>query len=371
MHPHVVILGAGIMGSAAARAAVGRGWRVTVFDRFGPFHRRGSSHGQTRGIRLAYEDPEYAAWAREAFGAWRALEGESGRSLLTMVGGLDAGDASSPSLARTLSTLRDLALEHRIVDGAAVAHEWPGMTLPRGWIGVVQPDAGLIAADDAWRVMVTLAERGGASFRWETEVVGVEGGTRSGGARVALATGERVAADAIIVTAGPWTDAFVPRPITVLRCEPLTASLDRAPEAMPLYFIHPDSDGERAGAGDAWAEGVYVQPQSAADGRARIKVGRHGGSADGLVGEGPVEAVEPLLRRASRVVPALADVPVTRVTRETCFYSMTTDERFVIEPANDVGHRVVVGAGFSGHGFKFAPLVGERLAALAARALEA
>ena len=348
------------MGSAAAWALAGRGAQVDVFEQQGATQRRGSSHGETRGIRLAYEDPEYASWAEEALRAWRAFEVECGEDLVTMTGGLDVGVPDAASFQATVATLHSLGLAYEELSALEVGKRWPGMTLPLSWYAVYQPDAGLIAADRALAAFRRRAEAGGATFHVHTAV------------RALGDLNAEAGYDGLVCAAGPWT-ATVPGVrelwgdagnLRALACEPLTVGLADGPAHMPLYFVHP---------GGEWSDGVYVQPQaSGPGGEARIKVGRHGGlavsSPDALAHDAVIEDHAALVARAATVVPALEQSQRT-ISSERCFYTMTPDERFHISAVPGAPTPTVIAAGFSGHGFKFAPVVGLRIADLVASSL--
>lgn len=388
----VVIVGAGIMGRAAAwqLALVGAsvevlerqpdpGWLAAGGSRAASW--TGSSHGATRGLRYAYEDPAYARLAMHAENWWRVAERLSGRELLRMTGGLDIGSPDATTFERTLETVSALGLEHELLDAAALRSRFPAFELPPGTQALHQPGAGLIEAADAMDAFAALASDAGARFSFDSSVRSVvvdEAITltvdRGGSA-------EELVCDRLVLAAGPWTEDLLRaaegelRPVrpdlTVLRCEPVYLESDATVDLDVLCYVHPDppgAAGKPAAAGPAkprFTDGVYVQPQRpAGGGGTRIKVGRHGGvrvarPAD-AVGDEPLEDHRRLAARLD-AMPAFADARL--VGRDTCFYTMTPDEGFVLDYL-DPARRVVLAAGFSGHGFKFAPVVGRAIAEL-------
>ena len=313
------------MGCATAWALTERGADVSVFEQFELDHARGSSHGRSRIVRLAYPDPHWVRLAQEAYAGWRELERESGRDLLALYGIVEF--VSSPELT-SAKTLEACGVEHRLLGAEELrAH---GAVLPRGWFALLQPEAGIIRADLARHAFLDVACTRGA--RVET------------GRRVdSLAD---VDADVVVVTAGPWVRKLVPGlPVRVTRetlayfrregtPPPAFVQLNET-RGHAMYSLYDPVYGFKASVHDA---GPEVDPDDGGDPDPRI------------------------LERASAWIderfPAVDPEPLAA---ETCFYTSTADGSFILERRG----RVVVGSPCSGHGFKFAPLVGRRLAALA------
>ena len=313
----VAVVGAGINGCAAAWALRERGADVTVYDQFEPGHRRGSSHGRTRIFRLAYPEPHWVALAEEAFAAWRELERERGVRLLELHGLVEICSSVAVS---SQDVLAERGIEHRLLE----PDEAP-VVLPDGWIALWQRDAGVVRADAALD-----AFRGGV----EIEQRRIE----------AL---DEVDADVVVVTAGPWITELVPDvPVRVTR-ETVAYFTHAGP---PLPSIVELDEGTRHHAMYALHDPVHG-----------LKVGVHhgGNAADPNVEEPPdAQLVEAI---SAWVAERLRDVEPVPAAAETCLYTTTDDESFVLERRGNV----VIGSACSGHGFKFAPAVGRRLAALA------
>jgi len=324
----VAVVGAGVMGCAAAWGLTERGADVTVLEQFDLDHTHGSSHGRTRIVRVAYPDEAWVRLAREAMDGWRELEAESGRDLLGLYGLVEV--ISSPELT-SAAALDACGEPYRFLD--ADEARALGVALPDGWTALEQPEAGVVRADLARRAFLDAAVARGA--RLET------------GVRVESA--DDVDADVVVLAAGAWIRRLVPDvPVRVTRetiayfrragaPAPSVVELDEATRGHAMYALHDPVHGLKAGAHHAGAE---TEPDD-----------------DG----GPDAAL--VERIAAWVAARLPDVDAEPVGAESCLYTSTADESFVLERRG----RVVVGSACSGHGFKFAPAVGRRLAALALR----
>ena len=366
-HHDVVVVGGGVMGRAAAWHLAENGVDVLVIEQQGADVPGGSSHGASRGLRYSYEDPAYARLAMHAETWWRYAERCAGVELLRMTGGLDIGYPGTPTYDRTVRTVRDLGLDHELLSARDVAARFPGFELRPGMQAIHQPDAGLISAQRAMSAFLRLAAASGAVFAFDTTVVTVEPATRRGDPfRLACRSVEEhtVTCDRLVLCAGPWTGALLARsfavrlPLSVLQCEPVYVESSSSPAPEVLFYLHPDADVP---------DGIYVQPQpadflDAGDTVARLKVGRHGGllleSPAQMVRGRSVEDHAALLARLD-VLPGFAGSGVAG--SDTCFYTMTPDDGFLLDFV-DPGRRVVLAAGFSGHGFKFAPVIGRAVA---------
>jgi monomeric sarcosine oxidase len=321
----VAVVGAGVMGAAAAWQLARRGADVTLYEQFELDHTRGSSHGRSRIVRLSYPDPEWVRLAVEAREGWRELELESGRTLLELYGIVEV--AAAPEIT-SASGLAAEGIGHRFL-GPEEASAL-GIVVPSGWVALLEPSGGLVRSDLALQAFVEGAVARGA--RVET------------GARVDDL--DALDADVVVVTAGSWLGRFFPDlPLRVTR---ETVAYFRR-EGTPLPSVV-ELDERRAHALFALHDPVHG-----------IKAGAHHGGVDA----NPDELGEPDAAIVERVTNWLRDrVPAgdpTPVALETCLYTTTPDERFILERRG----RFVIGSACSGHGFKFAPAVGARLAELA------
>ena len=341
----LVVVGGGAMGLAAAWAAAPRA-SVVLFERFAPGHARGASHGGERIWRHAYTDPAYVEMALAAEEGWHRLERDGGRPLLHRVGCVEHGaDAELAARARAAGAL---GVPTRLLPAAEAAARWPSLTFATDVL--VQPGAGWVGAADGLDALRAGARASGAELRHTVPVTAVE--PAGSGVRV-VAGDEVVTAPAAVVAAGAWSTvllaaAGIPLPRLTTTEEHVFFFERRAgvgPDGVPS-FIH-------------W-EGTARYGLPAADGR--VKVGEHHSgatiTADDRAAEPGAARVERIERYAREWLPGL--VP-TIVAATTCLYTSTPSHDFVLDRAGPI----VVAAGFSGHGFKFVPEIGRRLAAMA------
>jgi sarcosine oxidase len=352
----VIVVGLGGMGSAAARHLAARGQRVLGLERFTPAHDRGSSHGGTRIVRQAYiEDPAYVPLLLHAYELWEQAGKEADADLLTRTGALYLGPPGSVAVAGSLASAREWGLPHEVLDAAAVRDRFPTLTPQPGDVGVFEERAGYVRPEAAVAVHLELAARDGAELRFDEQV---ELWSTSGDG-VVVSTGSRTYnAGALVLAPGAWA----PRLLADLG---LPLAVDRQvqywfdpPGGTAPYEHHPVFLAELDG------DLVYGIP--AVDGPSGgMKVAfhrrRHPADPDALDRVVTDAEVAEIRAAAARVAPG---VPGTLNRATVCMYTLTPDEHFVIgrHPAHE---RVVIACGFSGHGFKFVPVVGEILADLA------
>ena len=190
MQAEVVVVGAGIMGSAAAYALARQGRDVLLVEQFQVGNEHGSSHGRSRIVRLAYPEVEFVELAREAIAGWRELEQESGHELLELNGLLEVVESSAQSTADALTAA---GAEYELLDADGAQSRWP-IGVPEGWTVLFQPEAGIVRADLAHRAFVDGALGHGARLEEETRVESLDD----------------LDAEVIVVTAGPWIADFFP-----------------------------------------------------------------------------------------------------------------------------------------------------------------
>ncbi|MCX5401809.1 FAD-dependent oxidoreductase [Streptomyces sp. NBC_00102] len=348
MAPSVVIVGGGVMGAAAAWRLAGRGHRVTVLERFGPGHDRGSSHGSSRIFRLTYADPWYVGLALRALPLWRRLEEESGQRVLTVTGAVDHG---APGAVEELAgALAEAGRPGLVLSPAEAAERWPGLRADTSVLH--HAEGGRLHADAAVAALLAAAAGLGADVRHGVRVRALR---RTGsGVTVETEEGGRVLADAAVVAVGGWSPSVLPDlvdglpPLRVTQEQPLHFAVEDALE-WPAFVHHPGAEFHEPG-------GVYGL--GSPDG---VKVGFH---AVGPVVDpdhrdrtpDPV-AAERLEAYVRAWLPGLARAAPEPVT---CLYTSTPDHDFVVDRQGPV----TVLAGFSGHGFKFAPAIGELAADL-------
>jgi sarcosine oxidase len=352
----VVVVGLGAMGSAALCALARRGVRVTGIEQFSPGHAFGSSHGKTRIIRLAYfEHPSYVPLGRAAFALWRELEALTGEPLLTVTGMVEIGRPDSTLVAGTLSASRRHGLPHEVLDAKALMRRFPAFRVAEDFIAVHQTEAGYVAAEPAVHAQLRLARDGGADIRTNQRVIAVE--PAGSGVRVVTEAGVIEAGQAI-VAAGSYVQALLPElpaRLTVTR-QALAWFAPRQPELFaappfPVFMLEDD--------------GIFYgfPPQTPG---APVKFAKHhhdNEAIEPLAPTRPFGAADEATLRAA-LAAHLPGADGTLVETATCRYTRTQDDDFIIDRLPSAP-QIIVASPCSGHGFKFAPVIGDVLADLA------
>ena len=353
----VVVLGVGGMGSAACFELACRGRRVLGLEQFPLVHARGSSHGHTRIIRTAYaEHPAYVPLVRRAFEKWFELEQVTGRHLLTECPCLNAGPPGSEHVEGVRASVREHRLAAEELTGKAINRRFPAFKLPQDYSGVLERAAGFLFVENCVRSQIDAAVSLGAEIRaeesvreWKAAGNGVEVTTDKGTYRAAR----------LVVTAGAWATRLLADlgvPLAVMR------------QVMLWFDVSADLRAFRRDKFPIFMADVPGGPfygLPAID-RFGLKVARHYGAPelpnpDGVNWELTPDDEPPVRSFLDTYLPGKVG-PLTK--GQVCMYTVTPDRHFVIDvhPAHP---QVSVACGFSGHGFKFAPTVGEVLADLA------
>jgi sarcosine oxidase len=350
-----IIVGVGGVGSATTYHLADRGLDVLGLERYDVPHAKGSSHGGTRIIRrVQHEDPAYVPLVERAYDLWRDLESETGRDLLYPTGSIHAGPPSSGVVEDALMACTDQEVPHELLSAEQVGTRFPGYELPDDYRAVYQPDGGFLAVERCTVAHVEAAHAAGATVRARERVLDVAETTDGVRVRTDKA---RYEADELVVTAGAWTREFLPElaPETVpVRAVMAWFHPERpewfAPDQFPVFVIRDEH------------EGGYGFPRFETPGF-KIGLGAPLPAVDpDEMDPGPTRAEEELHRRfVERYFPAGAG-PTMRLS--TCLWTMTEDEQFLLGRPSGYDS-VTVGAGFSGHGFKFASALGEVLADIA------
>lgn len=352
--PQIVVIGLGATGSAALCELARRGVRAIGIEQFQLGHDRGSSHGPTRVFRLAhFENPAYVPLLRRASALWRELETLSGRQLLVTTGIAELGPRDGELVRGTLAASVAHQLPHEVLDASALMRRYRAFTIPQNYIAVVQPDGGTIEAAAALDASIRVAVDAGAVIRTEEKVIGIE--RHRDGVRVKTDRAV-IDADGAVVAAGPWAGRLLPQlrlPLRVTRqvvgwFEPADAGAFA--DGFPVFLVES-------------RHGIhYGLPPY---GRLGIKIARHH-HFDEVVEPGRYDTTVSAADEAAIRAPLGEFLPAANgrlLDAQTCLYTMTPDETFIIDRVPDSPH-VVIASPCSGHGFKFAPVVGEIVADL-------
>jgi sarcosine oxidase len=346
----VAVIGAGVMGSAAAWQLAGRGHRVVLFEQYGPGHTRGASHGSSRIFRHAYPVRRYVDLAARAGRLWRQLERVDGQHVYARTGSVDHGDpAALHALAQQLG---EAGLQHALLRPSEAERSWPGFRFDT--MVLHHAEAGRLNADLAVAAMQRRAAAEGAEVWHNSPVASLR--VAPSGVRVLTASGS-IRFDQVVIAAGAWTPQLVEAipglsrelpPLVTTQEQPAHFVPVETPVGWPSFIHHPG----------ARYTGPGIYGLSSSDG---IKVGEHGTGA----------RVEPqtrdflpdptgVARLRDYAAQWLPGVDPTSAKPLTCLYTTTPDHNFVIDRRGPI----TVAAGFSGHGFKFAPAIGELVAGL-------
>jgi sarcosine oxidase len=351
----VVVVGLGAMGAHAVQQLAARGLRVLGIERFGPLHDKGSSHGDSRLIRLGYfEDPAYVPLLRRAYTNWRALEAKSREALLNITGVLQIGKPGGALVDGVLEACRIHDLPHELLDRQSTEQRFPVFALRPDDVAVLDPQGGFLAPERAVMAALKLAGADGAVLHFNERVTAIE--PDDGGVTV-ISDARRYRASKIIVAAGSYVAGLLPalapyaNPIKqVVGWYPARDQLATSLGRMPAFLV---DEGEHS----------YFGFPDLGEG---VKTGRHGHLFETIDPEQPNPPVNAtdravtddfMARRLPGVVPAGSRFI-------TCRYTMLPGEEFLMDFLPGAS-RVIVASPCSGHGFKFASVVGEIVADLA------
>ena len=356
MRYDAIVLGIGGMGSAAAYHLARRGRRVLGIEQFPIPHEFGSSHGVTRIIRLAYsEHPSYVPLLRRAYELWREMERRAGERLLVITGGVDIGSAESETIVGSLRSCREHGLTHEVLDAAETARRFPGFRLPAELMAVFQPDGGFVLPERSIEVHAAAARERGAEIHTGERVT--EWSPAGGGVEVRTDRGV-YAADRLVITAGPWAAKCVPmlERLAVPERQVLIWTETLRPErfamgAFPIFNMEAE-EGR-----------FYGFPEYGVPG---FKLGKYHHRREWTDPDRVDRELHPedeaVLREAVRRY--FPDADGATLAMKTCLFTNSPDEHFILD-VHPEWPQVSMAAGFSGHGFKFAPVIGEIMADLA------
>jgi monomeric sarcosine oxidase len=344
-----IVVGAGLMGTATAWSLARRGRSVLMVEQFGAGHGRGSSHGSARIVRRAYGDALYTRLTGESFELWRELERQSGASILRTLGGLDYGARHDvDGISRRLRTEK---VPYELLRAEDAQERWPGMRF-KGDV-LFHPQAGTMDAALAIQTFTAEAARLGAEVRYETRVHAVLTGDDR--AEIELVSGERLAANSVVVAAGAWVGNLLDGLVALPRIEVTQQQIFHFPrmdtqaeawpsvihdELTPVYHLAGGRDG---GPGDD----------------RKVAEHRHGTPTTAAGRSGMVDPASRarLVEYVTRWLPGLDPTPRREAT---CLYTTTQSEDFILDRVG----ALVICSPCSGHGAKFAPLIGEMTADL-------
>jgi sarcosine oxidase len=352
----VAVCGVGAMGGAALYHLARRGLRAVGIERAAPGHDGGSSHGLTRMIRLSYfEHPSYVPLLRAAYARWRELERAAERVLVHRTGILEIGPPDGALVSSTLAASRLHDLPHDILSARELMRRFPAFHVPDDHIAVLQPDGGFIEAAAAIAAHIALAQAAGAELRIGETVVAIE--PRGSGVRI-VTDRATIETGTAIVTAGAWMTKVLPEARLPLRITRQVLGWFKPHDAAtfaqgrcPVFLLE-----SRHGL-------HYGIPCDAEPGLKFAKHHHADETVDPDTCDRTVSGADEALIRAG-VADHLPAANGPLIEAKTCLYTMTPDGDFILDRL-PCSPRIIIASPCSGHGFKFAPVIGEILADLA------
>jgi sarcosine oxidase len=351
----VVVIGVGAAGSAAFFELAKRGARVLAVEQFYPGHDRGSTHGESRIIRLSYfEHPSYVPLLLEARRRWAEMDRHAEKKVFIETGSVEVGFPGAEIISRSLEASRRHSLEVYEMNGKEIRTRFPAFDVPNDWTGHFQPDGGLLIPEAAVNRYVEAALQLGGKLLEGSRVTRIICSATN--LKVDIGE-ERITAESVILTAGAWLKELVdtPIPLEISRqvvgwFEPVVPSSFTA-QAMPVFLLAAHDD---AYYGFPDYNGSGLKAASHIQGRTLTHAGAL--SQDACLED------ERRIRRLFESYMPEGNGPLLKM--QTCMYTNTPDGHFLIDrSAND--RRIIIASACSGHGFKFAPVLGEILADMA------
>ena len=361
-HYDAIVIGLGVVGSTAAWLLARAGLSVLVLEQFELDHQNGSSYGSSRIIRYAYDHPAYIPLAHTSYPLWRELEEDSGEQLLHITGGLDFGPAEEASLLTTRETLRNADMPCDWLTPDEVSARFPQFRLDDHMMGLYQPDGGALSASRCVIAAARMALKHGATLQTGARVTAIEAHSDSVTVRT---DDEAFSAARLVVSAGSWSGPLLRGIGLDLPLQPTREQLfffdtqDRAaflPGRMPYFREH----GARHSTYDSPLHFYGIPNIDGCGFKASIHTNGENTDPDNTL-RTVDDSVCELLRAFFRRHIPLADSPLK--TGRVCLYTMTPDEHFILDQHPQHAH-IAIGAGFSGHGFKFGVASGKILADL-------
>ncbi|GAB4520786.1 MAG: N-methyl-L-tryptophan oxidase [Anaerolineae bacterium] len=350
-----IVLGGGVMGAATAYELVKMGQQVLLLERFEPGHTNGSSHGDGRIVRFNYTEPVYVQMAKLAYGAWHDLEQEAGRQLVQKTGLIEYGPVGSAAVQQSRALLAEYDIPFETLTAESSRERFPQYAFQSESELLFQADGAVAFATPAVKSLWELFQERGGTARTGTHIVNLA--ITPDQVTLTDETGTTYEGRRLVVAAGGWSQQVLAKVGVDL---PLTVT-----QELLAYFPSKDeSINHRVGVMPVLIEyfgldrHFYVLPQVEIPG---VKVGwHHSGPVIQPDDERPETPyiVETIQNWVGEIFPGLSTTPIKT---QTCLYTNTPDYHFVVDHHPEWSH-VMIAAGFSGHGFKFGPIMGRFVA---------
>jgi monomeric sarcosine oxidase len=357
----VIIIGAGAMGSASAFYLAKEGKKVLLLEQFELLHNKGSSHGESRIIRRAYPEKHFADLMPYAYDLWHDIEKETGNEIIQKTGGLDFGSRKAPELNSVESACQSAGINFEKMDANDLRNRFPVLNILDDYIGIYQPDAGIINATKAVSILQDLSKKLGAKLVSNSKVINIEHGNSGITVKSNMVS---YFGSKLIISAGAWVNSILKLldnttqlnvdiwKLTIAYWKVLNKE-NYTPPYFPIFIN--------------WGKDHYYGfPIS--ERSEYIKIGPHFEVETITDIENKTTDPNPIVTKQLEeyVKNRFNEIEPIAVDSQSCLYTMTDDENFVID-FHPRYSNVIIAAGFSGHGFKFTPLIGKMISQLAVK----
>lgn len=360
----VIVIGGGIMGSCTAYQSAKRGEKTLLVEQFDFLHQRGSSHGESRTIRTTYPEDYYSTMVLQSAHLWEEAEAEIGYKVYFKTPHLDMGPSNNTSLQAVISSCQKNSISNQILHSHHLINKFSGkIKIPQNWIGLSTQIGGVIKPTKALSMFQTLAHKHGAALRDNTQVVDIK--KKGDLILVSTSNGDNFWAEKCVVTVGAWMKKLVERVTCgriVLPIQPLETNV--------CYWKIKQGHEEEFSIGGGFPTFAsygepYIYGTPSLEYPGLIKIAVHAGhqcDPDKRTWAPVPMILDSLKQWIKERFGDLVQSSTGPVMMQSCLYSMTPDEDFVIDfLGGEFGEDLVVAGGFSGHGFKMAPVVGRLL----------
>lgn len=354
----VIIIGAGIMGSATAFQLTEIGKKCLLIDKFSLGHSYGSSHGDSRIIRRSYPEKHFATLMRESYELWNQLESNYNEQFIVSTGGLDFGDNNSSDMKKVVDTVKHLDLPHELLSSQEITQKFPAFKLPDNYYGLYQPDAGIVLASKSVKFFQNNAQKKGLEILTGEKVSLLK---EENDYILVSTKSKSFKAKKVIVCVGSWINEFFKNYRISHRTKILPVNFGYWKVQQPDHF--------KVGSFPifiAWSDKTFYGFPSL-ERAGYFKMGAHYSYHEKEFRSTDLskQLDETIIRdMVSFIDKTFPFANANDYDMDACYYTMNTDENFILDFHPD-NSNIVIGGGFSGHGFKFAPLIGKILSDLA------
>ena len=359
-----IVAGLGTAGSSTCMTLARRGYKVLGIDRYRPPHNMGSHHGASRSVRRAYlEGTSYVPMVMRSWELWRRLEKDSGQNLLVKTGNLTIGPPDSPAVSGFMASAQAYGIPHDFLTAKEVRKRWPHLSPPHSFVAGLEKEAGIVFPELSITTFLAEAEKAGADLNIEEPI---DRWSEDQGTVYVHTTRNTYETGCLLISAGAWTNRLLGLPGRPLVPKRVPVHWVKAPEDKRLHIGHFPVNfwqvpTEKHSDPPQTYKEFYALPVVGPD--SQMKIAFHNGLVDcdpfALIREVLPDEVEKIKAIISQFLPGLHNCAIAS---DVCMYTMTPDGHFYLGKRPETNN--VFGVALAGHGFKFAPVLGEILADL-------